>query len=75
MPLLKVEAGNYEKSHSANQRRYRRFSPDSFSGVSDYGNRGARAVIYAVTVAAVGIDLTQPLSETTDRRRNAARQN
>lgn len=38
---------------------------------SDCGNRGARAVIYAVTVAAVGIDLTQPLSETTDRRRNA----
>ncbi|GAB0840837.1 hypothetical protein MZ16F85_37840 [Escherichia coli] len=34
LPLLKVEAGNYEKSHSANQRRYRRFSPDSFSGVS-----------------------------------------
>ena len=38
---------------------------------NDCGNRGARAVIYAVTVAAVGIDLTQPLSETTDRRRNA----
>jgi hypothetical protein len=29
--------------------------------VKGYGSRGAKAVIYAVTVAAVGIDLTQPL--------------
>ena len=40
-----------------------------------YGSRGARAFIYDVTTAAAGIDLMQPLTDTTDRRRVVKWQN